>query len=150
MIPDEKGQTIYSGNEGAASPLKTPQPTPPSHSMHHAPPRPPSPPNTHPPPTPPPPTKGNTSLWDPDLRAYLDELKAGPKPYSYRYVGALVGDFHRTLSYGGIWKVEGLLGGAMRSAVVGTAAAERCGCGATAALKPAPPPSQQPPNATST
>lgn len=47
--------------------------------------------------------EGNTSLWDPDLKDYLSELKAGGKPYSYRYVGALVGDFHRTLCYGGIW-----------------------------------------------
>ncbi|KIY92869.1 fructose-1,6-bisphosphatase I [Monoraphidium neglectum] len=38
-----------------------------------------------------------------DTLAYLAELKRTAKPYSYRYVGALVGDFHRTLCYGGIW-----------------------------------------------
>ncbi|KAI8475342.1 MAG: fructose-1,6-bisphosphatase class 1/Sedoheputulose-1,7-bisphosphatase [Monoraphidium minutum] len=47
--------------------------------------------------------EGNTSLWDPDLKDYLGELKKGGKPYTYRYIGALVGDFHRTLCYGGIW-----------------------------------------------
>ena len=25
------------------------------------------------------------------------------QPFTYRYIGALVGDFHRTLLYGGIW-----------------------------------------------
>lgn len=54
--------------------------------------------------------EGNTELWDPDLKAYLSELKAQKKPYSYRYVGALVGDFHRTLCYGGIW-CAGLVAG---------------------------------------
>ena len=56
---------------------------------------------------------GNVTLWDPKLAGYLDTLyesgaaeAAGltlDKPYSYRYIGALVGDFHRTLLYGGIW-----------------------------------------------
>jgi fructose-1,6-bisphosphatase I len=52
---------------------------------------------------------GNAALWAPPLRAYLDTLYAPPeggKPYSYRYIGALVGDFHRTLLYGGIWLVR--------------------------------------------
>ncbi|GBF93054.1 hypothetical protein Rsub_05665 [Raphidocelis subcapitata] len=54
--------------------------------------------------------EGNTALWDPDLAAYLDTLKAtegGAKPYSYRYIGALVGDFHRVLKYGGFWAYPG-------------------------------------------
>lgn len=50
---------------------------------------------------------GNTGLWAPELREYVDVLQDpannGGKPYSYRYIGALVGDFHRTLLYGGIW-----------------------------------------------
>jgi len=60
---------------------------------------------------------GNTPLWDPKLAKYVDTLYSAEgaaaagldlkhnkdKPYSYRYIGALVGDFHRTLLYGGIW-----------------------------------------------
>ena len=65
--------------------------------------------------------EGNAALWDPDLRAYVDERLKAPggadagggdgsggggkggkgRPHSYRYIGALVGDFHRTLCYGG-------------------------------------------------
>ena len=47
---------------------------------------------------------GNAALWAPELAAYLPTLFAPPeggKPYVYRYVGALVADFHRTLLYGG-------------------------------------------------
>ncbi|KAI0512163.1 hypothetical protein KFK09_012801 [Dendrobium nobile] len=50
--------------------------------------------------------EGNYLLWDERLRAYMDSLKEpGPtgKPYSARYIGSLVGDFHRTLLYGGIY-----------------------------------------------
>ena len=40
-------------------------------------------------------------------QAYINSLKDpakwGGKPYSARYIGALVGDFHRTLLYGGIY-----------------------------------------------
>lgn len=43
--------------------------------------------------------------WDPKLKQYMDSLKDetkwGGKPYSARYIGSLVGDFHRTLLYGG-------------------------------------------------
>lgn len=50
---------------------------------------------------------GNVDLWAPELRDYITHLQNGGsdkgKPWSYRYIGALVGDFHRTLSYGGIW-----------------------------------------------
>ena len=42
--------------------------------------------------------------WTKEQQAYIDSLKdeskwAG-KPYSARYIGSLVGDFHRTLLYG--------------------------------------------------
>ncbi|XP_027349348.1 fructose-1,6-bisphosphatase, chloroplastic [Abrus precatorius] len=50
--------------------------------------------------------EGNYQLWDDKLRKYIDDLKdPGPtgKPYSARYIGSLVGDFHRTLLYGGIY-----------------------------------------------
>ena len=32
-----------------------------------------------------------------------DPSKHGGKPYTSRYIGSLVGDFHRTLLYGGIY-----------------------------------------------
>ncbi|KAF3795516.1 Fructose-1-6-bisphosphatase [Nymphaea thermarum] len=50
--------------------------------------------------------EGNYMLWDEKLKKYMDNLKdPGPsgKPYSARYIGSLVGDFHRTLLYGGIY-----------------------------------------------
>ncbi|KAJ7296388.1 hypothetical protein O6H91_06G101100 [Diphasiastrum complanatum] len=50
--------------------------------------------------------EGNYALWDDKLKKYIDDLKdPGPsgKPYSARYIGSLVGDFHRTLLYGGIY-----------------------------------------------
>jgi hypothetical protein len=51
--------------------------------------------------------EGNYALWDDGTRAYIDSLKDpakwGGKPYSARYIGSLVGDFHRTLLYGGIY-----------------------------------------------
>ena len=51
--------------------------------------------------------EGNYDTWDGDVRAYVDALKQGGpdqsgKPYSARYIGSLVGDFHRTMLYGGI------------------------------------------------
>jgi fructose-1,6-bisphosphatase I len=45
--------------------------------------------------------QGNVEKWAPELRKYVDKLQE--ENYSYRYIGALVGDFHRTLLYGGIW-----------------------------------------------
>lgn len=43
-------------------------------------------------------------LWTEEQRKYIDSLKEpsnwGGKPYSSRYIGSLVGDFHRTLLYG--------------------------------------------------
>jgi fructose-1,6-bisphosphatase I len=52
---------------------------------------------------------GNVQLWAPELREYVKQLQTGEidgrkgDPWSYRYIGALIGDFHRTLLYGGIW-----------------------------------------------
>lgn len=55
--------------------------------------------------------EGNYNGWDPKLKQYMDSLKDeskwGGKPYSARYIGALVGDFHRTLLYGGIYGYPG-------------------------------------------
>ena len=50
--------------------------------------------------------EGNYALWDDKLKKYMDSLKEpgdSGKPYSARYIGSLVGDFHRTLLYGGIY-----------------------------------------------
>nr|Q42796.1 RecName: Full=Fructose-1,6-bisphosphatase, chloroplastic; Short=FBPase; AltName: Full=D-fructose-1,6-bisphosphate 1-phosphohydrolase; Flags: Precursor [Glycine max]AAA33956.1 fructose-1,6-bisphosphatase [Glycine max] len=50
--------------------------------------------------------EGNYQLWDEKLKKYIDDLKdpgQSGKPYSARYIGSLVGDFHRTLLYGGIY-----------------------------------------------
>jgi len=51
--------------------------------------------------------EANYAYWDPNTRAYIDWLKnpdAGHlKPYSSRYIGSLVADFHRNLLYGGIF-----------------------------------------------
>lgn len=51
--------------------------------------------------------EGNYATWDSGTRAYVDYLKqtdeATDRPYSLRYIGSLVADFHRTLLYGGIF-----------------------------------------------
>ncbi|MFN8177052.1 MAG: class 1 fructose-bisphosphatase [bacterium] len=51
--------------------------------------------------------EGNSSFWMPTTRAWIEALKgsANPrgKPYSLRYIGSLVADFHRTLFRGGIF-----------------------------------------------
>ncbi len=45
--------------------------------------------------------------WDPNVRRYVDYLKeedeATGRPYSARYIGSLVSDFHRNLLKGGIF-----------------------------------------------
>lgn len=50
---------------------------------------------------------GNRLFWSEGVRRYLDDLnlddKAKGKPFSCRYVGSLVADFHRNLLYGGIF-----------------------------------------------
>ncbi len=51
--------------------------------------------------------EGNTARWDDGMRRYIEYLKADDatngRPYSSRYVGSLVSDFHRNLLYGGIF-----------------------------------------------
>ncbi|MGH7898693.1 MAG: class 1 fructose-bisphosphatase [Candidatus Binatia bacterium] len=51
--------------------------------------------------------EGNEACWDEGTRAYVRHLKekdkATGRPYSLRYIGTLVGDFHRTLLKGGIF-----------------------------------------------
>ena len=56
--------------------------------------------------------EGNYGMWSEGLKKYMDSLKdggkeAGSKPYSARYIGSLVGDFHRTILYGGIYGYPG-------------------------------------------
>ena len=54
---------------------------------------------------------GRQGEWHPNLRAYLDWLTATDKeserPYSLRYIGALVADLHRCLIEGGIYFYPG-------------------------------------------
>ena len=51
--------------------------------------------------------EGNYCKWDSNLRTYIDGLKESDpekeRPYTSRYVGSLVADFHRNLLYGGIF-----------------------------------------------
>lgn len=51
--------------------------------------------------------EGNYQYWHPDMQRYMDYVHekdpASKRPYSSRYVGSLVADFHRTLLYGGIF-----------------------------------------------
>jgi fructose-1,6-bisphosphatase I len=51
--------------------------------------------------------EGNAAAWDDGVRKWADWMKAPNKdighPYSARYVGSLVADFHRTLLKGGVF-----------------------------------------------
>ncbi|MCI0341905.1 MAG: class 1 fructose-bisphosphatase [Planctomycetales bacterium] len=51
--------------------------------------------------------EGNWNTWDPAMRDYVTYLKeqdpATGRPYTTRYIGSLVADFHRNLLYGGIF-----------------------------------------------
>ncbi len=51
--------------------------------------------------------EGNSHRWDDRVKRFVDYLKeedkATGRPYSSRYIGTLVADFHRTLLYGGIF-----------------------------------------------
>lgn len=51
--------------------------------------------------------EGNYAQWSDGMKRYVDWLKVEDKdterPYSGRYVGSLVADFHRNLLYGGIY-----------------------------------------------
>jgi fructose-1,6-bisphosphatase I len=55
--------------------------------------------------------EGNYTRWDKSLQKFVDELKSENKekgrPYSARYVGSLVADFHRNLLYGGLFMYPG-------------------------------------------
>ncbi len=54
---------------------------------------------------------GNYKKWDKKLQKYIDyiieEDKETKRPYSLRYIGSLVADFHRNLLYGGIFLYPG-------------------------------------------
>ncbi|MFQ5520018.1 MAG: class 1 fructose-bisphosphatase [Candidatus Methylomirabilia bacterium] len=51
--------------------------------------------------------EGNAPRWDPSIRRYIEHLRVADvptgRPYTARYVGSLVADFHRTLLEGGIF-----------------------------------------------
>ncbi len=50
--------------------------------------------------------EANAESWPPAYRAYVAGLRSGAlgsKPYSARYIGSLVADFHRTLLKGGVF-----------------------------------------------
>ena len=55
--------------------------------------------------------EGNHNRWDDGMKQYIEYLKAEDektgRPYSSRYIGTLVADFHRTLLYGGIYAYPG-------------------------------------------
>lgn len=55
--------------------------------------------------------EGNYAKWSEGMKRYVDWLKledkATARPYSSRYVGSLVADFHRNLLYGGIYLYPG-------------------------------------------
>ena len=51
--------------------------------------------------------EGNANTWDEGTKKYIAYLKENDsttgRPYSLRYIGSLVADFHRNLLYGGIF-----------------------------------------------
>jgi fructose-1,6-bisphosphatase I len=49
--------------------------------------------------------EANSAGWPEEYRTYVEQLKTGQlgKEYSSRYIGSLVGDFHRTLLKGGVF-----------------------------------------------
>ena len=51
--------------------------------------------------------EGNYTRWTEPVRRFVDHMKGvdgrNDKPFSSRYIGSLVADFHRTLLYGGIF-----------------------------------------------
>jgi fructose-1,6-bisphosphatase I len=55
--------------------------------------------------------EGNTHAWDTGTRRYIEYVKEDKKelghPYSHRYIGSLVADFHRNLLKGGIFLYPG-------------------------------------------
>jgi len=54
--------------------------------------------------------EGNFDRWSPAQQAVVQSLRGGASdhvPFSQRYVGSLVADFHRTLLYGGVFMYPG-------------------------------------------
>jgi fructose-1,6-bisphosphatase I len=55
--------------------------------------------------------EGNIAQWDNGTRRYVEHVKqvdkADNRPYSLRYIGSLVADFHRNLLKGGIFMYPG-------------------------------------------
>jgi fructose-1,6-bisphosphatase I len=55
--------------------------------------------------------EGNYFKWNEGVKRYVDYLKeedaSTGRPYSMRYIGSLVADFHRNLMYGGIFLYPG-------------------------------------------
>ena len=55
--------------------------------------------------------EGNINQWDAGTRRYIEyvkqDAKADGRPYSLRYIGSLVADFHRNLLKGGIFLYPG-------------------------------------------
>jgi len=55
--------------------------------------------------------EGNYGRWSEAQRQLIDHLKGldgeGTRPFSSRYIGSLVADFHRTLLYGGLFMYPG-------------------------------------------
>jgi fructose-1,6-bisphosphatase I len=55
--------------------------------------------------------EGNSNQWDAGTRRYIDHVKedvqTDGRPYSLRYIGSLVADFHRNLLKGGIFLYPG-------------------------------------------
>jgi len=55
--------------------------------------------------------EGNVNQWDTGTRRYIDHVKqdakADGRPYTLRYIGSLVADFHRNLLKGGIFLYPG-------------------------------------------
>jgi fructose-1,6-bisphosphatase I len=51
--------------------------------------------------------EGNYAKWSPEQQRLIDHIKGldgkNGKPFSARYVGSMVADFHRTLLYGGVF-----------------------------------------------
>lgn len=55
--------------------------------------------------------EGNYHSWQPEVRGYVDYIRSEDRgtgrPYTARYIGSLVADFHRTLLEGGVFLYPG-------------------------------------------
>ena len=47
--------------------------------------------------------EANSSAWNSDMKAYINNYKINGTKYTSRYIGSMVGDVHRTLLYGGMF-----------------------------------------------